>query len=85
MDHLQKNKDGIHKFKETVDSRYIYQNEIDKACFQQDMAYGDFKDLTRRTTSDKILRDKEFNIAKNPKYDGYQRGPASMVYKFFDN
>ena len=47
------------------------------------MAYGDFKDLTRRTASDKILRDKAFNIAKNPKYDGYQRGLASMVYKFF--
>ena len=48
------------------------------------MAYGDFKDLKRRTFSDKILRDKAFNIAKNPKYDGYQRGLASMVYKFFD-
>ena len=48
------------------------------------MAYGDFKDLTSRTASDKILRDKAFNIAKNPKYDGYQRGLASMVYKFFD-
>ena len=48
------------------------------------MAYGDFKDLTRRTASDKILRDKAFNIAKNPEYDGYQRGLASMVYIFFD-
>ena len=48
------------------------------------MAYGDFKDLTRRTASDKILHDKAFNIAKNPKYDGYQGGLASMVYKFFD-
>ena len=48
------------------------------------MAYGDFKDLKRRTFSDKVLRDKAFNIAKNPKYDGYQRGLASMVYKFFD-
>ena len=48
------------------------------------MAYGDFKNLKRRTASDKILRDKAFNIAKNPKYDGYQRGLASMVYKFFD-
>ena len=47
------------------------------------MTYGDFKDLKRRTASDKILRDKAFNIAKNPKYDGYQRGLASMVYKFF--
>ena len=48
------------------------------------MAYGDFKDLARRTASDKVLRDKAFNIAKNPKYDGYERGLASMVYKFFD-
>ena len=48
------------------------------------MAYEDFKDLARRTASDKVLRDKSFNIAKNPKYDGYQRGIASMVYKFFD-
>ena len=48
------------------------------------MAYGDFKDLTRRTASDKILRDKAFNIAKNPKYDGYQRGLASILYKCFD-
>ena len=48
------------------------------------MAYGDFKDLTRRTASDKIFCDKAFNIAKNPKYDGYQRGLASMAYKFFD-
>ena len=74
----------MQKLKETGDSRHIYQNALDKACFQHDMAYGDFKDLTRRTASDKILRDKAFNIAKNPKYDGYQRGLASVVYKFFD-
>ena len=48
------------------------------------MAYGDFKDLAKRTASDKVLRDKAFNIAKNPKYDGYQRGLAFMVYKYFD-
>ena len=48
------------------------------------MAYGDVKDLAKRTASDKVLRDKTFNIAKNPKHDGYQRGLASMVYKFFD-
>ena len=48
------------------------------------MAYGDFKDVAKRTTSDKVLRDKAFNIAENPKYDGYQRGLASMVYRFFD-
>ena len=52
--------------------------------FQHDMAYGDFKDLARRTAADKVLKDKVFNIAKDSKYDGYQRGLASMVYKFFD-
>ena len=50
------------------------QKELDKTCFQHGMAYGDFKDLTRRTASDKILLDKAFNMAKNPKYDRYQRG-----------
>ena len=76
-------KERIQKFKQTGDSRYIYKNELDKAYFQHDMAYGDFKDLTKRTAADKDLRDKAFNIAKDPKYDGYQRGLASMVYKFF--
>ena len=79
-----KNKERIQKFKEAGGTSYIYKNELDKACFQNDMAYGDFKDIKRRTVSDKILRDKAFNIAKNPKYDEYQRGLASMVYKFFD-
>ena len=67
-----KNKEKIQKFKETGDSRYIYQNKLDKPCFQHDMTYGDFKDLTRRTASDKILHEKTFNTAKNPKYNGYQ-------------
>ena len=61
----------------------MYQNELDKACFH-DMAYRDFKNLTKRTDSDKALRDEEFNIAKNAKCDGYQRGFTSMVYKFWD-
>ena len=79
-----KNKERMKKFKETGDTNYIYTNELDEACFQHDMAYGDFKDLPRRTASDKVLRDRAFNISKNPKYDGYQRGLTSMVYKFFD-
>ena len=79
-----KNKERMQKFKQTGDSRYIYKNESDKTYFQHDMAYGDFKDLKRKTAADKVLRHKEFNIAKNPKYDRYQRGLASMVYKFFD-
>ena len=58
-----KNKERVQKFEEAGDSRYIFQNELDKACFQHDMAYGDFNDLTRRTAFDKILRDKAFNIA----------------------
>ena len=63
-----KNKERILKFKEKRDSQYIDQNKIDKACFQHGMIYGDFKDLTRRTASDKILHNKAFNIATNPKY-----------------
>ena len=59
-----KNKERIQKFKETGDSQYIYQTELAKACFQHDMVYGDFKDLTRRTAADKIFRDKAFHIAK---------------------
>ena len=79
-----KNKERIQKFKETGDMSYIYKNELVKACFPHDMAYWDFKDLKRRISSDKVLRDKAFNIAKNPKYDWYQRGLASIIYKFFD-
>ena len=60
-----KTKERIQKFKETRDTKYIYKTELDKACFQHDMAYGDFKDLARRTASDKFLRDKALNIAKN--------------------
>ena len=77
-----KNKERIQKLKKTGDTSYIYKNELDNSCFEHDMAYGDFSDLKRRTASDKILRDKAFNIAKNPKYDGHQTGLASMVYKF---
>ena len=84
MDHLLKTKKESKSLKETGDSRYIYRNELDKGCFQHDMAYGNFKDLTKRTVADKILRDKAFNIAKDPKYDGYQRALAYMVYKLFD-
>ena len=72
----------IQKFKETGNLQYLYQNELDKASFQHDMAYGVFKDLSRRATSNKKLRDRGFIIAKNPKYDGF--GLASMVYNFFD-
>ena len=79
-----KNEGRIEKFKETGDTSYIYKHELHKACFQHDMAYGDFKDLARRTTSDKTLRGKAFNVAKTPKYDEYQRRLASLVYILFD-
>ena len=79
-----RHKERIQEFKRTGDTRYIYRNELDKACFQHDSAYADHKDLINRTEADKVLRDKVYDIASNPKYDGYQRGLASMVYKFFD-
>ena len=79
-----KNKQRIQKLMQTGDTNYIYRNGLDKACFQHDMAYGKYKDLEKRTQSDKILRDKAFEISNNLKYDVYQRGLASMVYKFFD-
>ena len=79
-----KSKERIQKFKETEDTNYICKNKLDKICFQQDMAYGDFKDLAKRTAAQKILRDKVFKIASDQKYDGHQRGLASMVHKFFD-
>ena len=79
-----KSKERIEKFTQTGNTDSIYRNELDKACFQHDMAYGKSKDLAKRTQSDKVLRDKAFKIASDPKYDGYQRGLASMVYKFFD-
>ena len=78
-----KNKERIRKFMQTGTTDFIYKNELDKACFQHDMAYGISKDLTKGTQSDNVLRDKAFKIARDPKYDGYQRGIASMVYKFF--
>ena len=60
-------------------------NELDKACFTDDAAYSDSKDLTKRTVADKILKNKAFDIPKDPKYDGCQRGLASMVYKYFES
>ena len=69
-----KNKERIQKFKKTGDTSYIYKNGLDKTCVQHDMGYGDFKDITRRAASDKVLGDKAFNIAKNLMYYGYQKG-----------
>ena len=79
-----KNKEKIEKFMETGNTDFIYKNQLDKPCFQHDMAYGKSKDLPKRTESDKLLRDKAFKNESDPKYDGYQRVLTSMVYKFFD-
>ena len=73
-------KERIQKFKEIGDSRFIYQNELDKLCFPYDMVKGDFKNVTRKTVSDNILRDKPCNIDKNLKYDRDQRWLDSMNY-----
>ena len=75
-----KSKERKKKIKELGDAKYIYRNQLDKSCFQHDMAYGNFKYLARRTTSDKVFRDKAFKIAKDPKCDGYQRGLCCCCY-----
>ena len=84
LEPFTKIKERIQKFKETVDSRHIYQNKIDKACFQHDMAYGDFKDLARRTASDKILCNKAFYFVKTPKYDKLQRDLLHWLTNFLN-
>ena len=79
-----KTKKRTKKFKETGNSRYIYQNQLDKVCFQHDMADEDFQNVRSRKASNKVLCDKAFNIAKKKKYDEYQHKRASVVYKCFD-
>ena len=79
-----RHKERIKEFKCTGDTRYAYRNELDKACFQHDSAYANHKDLINRTEADKVLKDKAYNIASDPEYDGYQRGLVSMVDTFFD-
>ena len=80
-----KNKERIEKIMQTGNTNYIHKNDLDKACFQHNIAYGKFKDLAKRTQSDKVLTDKAFQIAeKKTKYDGYQRGLSSMVFRFFN-
>ena len=82
---LTRNKERIENFMQWGNTDFIYINELDKACFQHDViAYGNPKELAKRTQSDKVLRDKTFKNANDPKYVGSQRRLASMVYKFFD-
>ena len=70
------------KFMPIGNTNFIYRNDLDKACFQRDMAYGKSRDLAKRTQSDNILKNKAFKITIDAKYGGYQRGLASMAYKF---
>ena len=86
---ITKNKERIQKFKGTRNKKYIYRNELDEACYQHDMTYRDFKDLSKkdlakRTLPDKFLRDKTFNFTNNLKYDAHQKGFASIVYNWFE-
>ena len=82
---LTKHKERIKEFKRTGDTRSLYRNELDKACFKHDAGYAKYKDVENRLISDQKLRNSAYDIASNPKYDGYQRGLASMVYKSFDS
>ena len=81
---FSRHKERIKEFKPTGDTR-LYRNELDKACFKHDAAYAKYKDLENRLKSDQKLKNSAYDIASNAKYDGYQRGLASMVYKFFDS
>ena len=80
-----RHKERIKEFKRTGDTRLLYRNELDKACFKHDAAYAEYKNVENRLISDQKLRNSAYDVASNPKYDGYQRGLASMVYKFFDS
>ena len=74
----------IQDFLSTGKLSYIYKNDLDKTCFQHNMAYNKFKDLEKKAQSDIVLRYKALKIANNPKYNVYERRLASVVYKFFD-
>ena len=84
VDHLLKTNKEYKNFLKKGDSKYIYQNKLDKACFQYDMVYGQFKDLLTRTAAEELLHNKVFNIGRNSKYDGYQCGLAPLAYKFYN-
>ena len=80
-----RHKERIKEFKRTGDTRLLYRNELEKACFEHNAAYAKCKDVENRLISDQKLRNSAYDIVSNPKYDGYQRGLASMVSKFFDS
>ena len=79
-----KHRKRIPKFRETDKLKHLYRNELDETCFAHDEAHSDSKDLAKRTISDKILKDRAYEITRNCGYDGSQRALASMVYMFFD-
>ena len=79
-----KHRERIQKFRGKVNLKHLYRNELDKACFAYDAAYSDSKDIAKRTISDKIFKDRAYEIARNRKYDGYQKALASIAYTFFD-
>ena len=76
--------EGIQKVREAGNLKHLYRNELDKTCFSHDGAYSRCKDLAKRTISDKILKDRSREIARNRNYDGCKRALASMVYNVFD-
>ena len=80
-----RHKERIKEFKRTGDTRLLYRNELDKTCFKHDAAYTKYKDVENRLISDQKFKNRAYDIASNPKYDGYQRGLASIVYKFLDS
>ena len=84
-DPFTRHKESVKEFKPTGDTRSLYRNELDKGCFKHDVVYAKYKNVENRLISDQKLRNSAYDIASNPKYDGYQRGLASMVYKFFDS
>ena len=77
-----RHKERIKEFKRTGDTHLLYRNDLDKACFKYGAAYAKYKDVENRLISDQKLRNSVYDIASNPKYNGYQKGLASMLYKF---
>ena len=82
---FSRHKERIKEFKRTGDTHLLYRNKLDKACFKHYAAYAKYEDVENRLISDQKLKNSAYDIASNPKYDGYQSGLASMAYKFFDS
>ena len=81
---ITKYREKIPKYRWTGNSKHLYRNELDKACFAHDATSSDSKDLAKRTIWGKILKGRACEVARNRKCEGYQVALASMVYKFFD-